>query len=377
MSGSISGAQAPNPSEPVSPPVKTAPKSLDKRIADLFGIRAGLLTEIGRGKDKLVIGVQGGKQVFLFAQKSFLGVSQRIIEKEIAFVNSIKSKLEKVGGDTTNLAVDIKEGPSGKRYWTMEKAVGNLEKKILEKSNNWDSCKSYCSGLVNGMVNLHKVDGVHGDLKLENLLLFPNDSDESKCTVKIADFGKSAKVRGDKIAGAYSGNTRYGPPEGSLSKASDVYGTGICLIRILEEQFLSDTTKMLISVPKGMDKQPPAHVGRRGVEKFLLDNAMFTRTYEQKAGFQGKILDFVARVRTAFGLPSDKLEAEQVALNGYIRALSEKMVKTGRLSKDKAEHLTDLLQKMTSVDPSRRPSMVQVQNDLKEILAYVPTPPPR
>ncbi len=343
-------------------------KPVDKKIAKLLSMVPGTIVEIGKGKDKLAVGAEKGDNVFLFAQKSFLGRCQRVIQKEINFIRGIKETLQSMGGDTTNIAVDIEEGHKGKRYWIMQRAEGNLEKKILQ-NNDFQSSKTFALGLVNGMKNLHAADRVHGDVKLENLLLFPEK------IVKVSDFGKGAEVSGNDPNGIYSGNTRYGPPEGKRSKPGDVYGTAIGLIRILEEQFLTDEKTSLVPVHKTTTKIPPAHSDRRGVEKYILDNTAFTRTYEQKGtGFAGKVKDFLGRVATRTGLSEDQLGFERKALNTYIKVLVGNMKENKNLNTTQAGVLQFLLESMTNTDPKARPSMEVVESSLQFIFGVPRVP---
>lgn len=76
-----------------------------------------------------------------------------------------------------------------------------------------------CHDIANGLTELHKCGIVHGDLKLENVLLFGDVLDESTPTIaKISDFSHSIVVddysrRGDPAAPRYRGTRPYLIPE--------------------------------------------------------------------------------------------------------------------------------------------------------------------
>ncbi len=349
------------------------PKSVDKKIAArverLLGQMNTPLSEsasrkvYGVGKDKLIVEHESSSKVYMLPQASFLGRCRRNIVKEVQFILGIKKALPKE--EMKNLAVDIDPDNTKARVWTTDKAEGNLEKMMGDADCKMQS-KDFCQDIVRGMKNLHKAGYVHGDMKLENMLVVQGSELGGQKYIKVSDFGKGAKVVEGKPSGIYSGNTRYGPPEGRTSKAGDVYGAGICIIRILEEQFLGDKTS-LVAVHETRTKIPPAHKERRGVEKYILEEPAFTRSYEQKGSFKGKVLDFFARVRTVAGVDKQKLSFEQDAMNRYIDVLTTKLQSEGGLDKEKAAFLNQMLKNMTSVDPSARPTMEVVDGELKDI----------
>jgi len=358
MAGSVVGpSQKPQFSAQPEVSIPTYPKALAKRVAHLLNVSIENVHIVGVGKDKIVAKVIGENGVFQVPQKSFLGQCRKNIQKEVDFAQTIVA----ANVDTTNLAVDVKEAKP-RRGWQMSEAEGNLEKKI-RASHSWDACKSYVKGFVSGIKNLHAAGCIHGDVKLENILLF------LKNIVKLADFGKGTKVSGDAPAGIYSGNTRYGPPEGVKSKSGDVYGAGIALIRMVEEQFLNGKTS-LIPVHETIRKIPPADKERRGIEKYILDSPEFSRSYEQKGTILGKIKDFQARLRTQSGIDNKTLGFEVDAMNRYIKVLGSQL--DSKIAPEKARTLELLLRAMTAIDPQNRPSMELVEHVLNFVMGDKP-----
>ena len=53
-------------------------------------------------------------------------------------------------------------------------------------------------GIINGLVQVHELDIIHRDLKMENIMFLNNFTKDSSITaesIKIVDFGLSAKFK--------------------------------------------------------------------------------------------------------------------------------------------------------------------------------------
>ncbi len=296
---------------------------------------------------------------------------EKLVKEEYGLMQNIHDQLDVDSETETHLALDFDKitTSDGKEYYVTKKALANGEKAIRDPALPFETRLSFCEHVLDGGSALHGTNRVHGDLKPDNLLIFENE------TLKIADFGKSATVDDDKPSTkTYSGNTRFCPPEGKLSKAGDVYGAGLILIRILEEACLNDSTSLIDISEK---KNPPAYTdtqtgkdSRRGVEKYILDNPAFTRSYETKGQtlFGGRAKDLAARAKTVTGAISQKdLNAESVALNDYITTLCNELLENKFLDKEKADELGLLLIDMTSTAPQQRPTMQEASNQFKAI----------
>ncbi len=342
--------------------IKSSFRAVTKREAKVgkaVGTVPSWSVELARGKDKILYHrpADASGEVYMVPRAGFLDHRKKTLNQEVAFCKGLKTALKRVEGET-NLEIDIKteEGKAPSKA----KAQGNLEK--LARGQSFEQAKARALQLVNGMKNLHAAGAVHADIKLENILLFPNE------VVRISDFGKAVKVKQDQEKIPYSGNTRYGPPEGSKSKAGDVYGTAIALIRMLEEPFLSDANPTLLSVDSKDQKTTGADETRRGIEKYMLDHKAFVRTAETKGtGFKGRVKDFICRVLTVTGRISPKaLENEQRVLHAYIDALVSKV--GHELNKKQREELDALLKNMTNIDPKQREPMNMCYARLKNLV---------
>ncbi|KAE9369835.1 hypothetical protein N431DRAFT_485649 [Stipitochalara longipes BDJ] len=121
-----------------------------------------------------------------------------------------------VGGKTTTPALVVEFAKYGtlRHYLTSEPKKSDTEKwRVL-------------SGVIEGLSSLHRCGIVHGDVKMENILVVIEGSD--RVTPKIADFGSSIITTSEKEYHSYGGTDIYNPPEvrlggGSISRLSLVY----------------------------------------------------------------------------------------------------------------------------------------------------------
>ncbi len=167
---------------------------------------------------------------------------QKLVRQEFELMHTINEQLGANNNKETHLALDFEKvrTADGKEYYTMKKAGNNAEKVIRDPAIPFDTRVSWCRQAIQGASNLHKTNRVHGDVKPDNLLIFED------ATLRVSDFGKSAVVdENNPSSKSYSGNTRFGPPEGKVSKAGDVYGNGLVMIRMLEEACLGDRDSLI------------------------------------------------------------------------------------------------------------------------------------
>lgn len=358
--------------------VEAAPRSVEQAARSIndVALKSLDLEPLAKGKDKQVWKVskealakseshkEFENKVFIAALKAS---GQKMVSEEFGLMKSIREQLGATENTETNLALDFEvvRTADGKTFYTTEKALGNAETLIRDRSLSPSTRISFCRQAINGMASLHSTNRVHGDVKPDNLLVYDQE------VLRVADFGKSATVEDDKPSSTkYAGNTRFGPPEGQLSKAGDVYGTGLMLMRILEEGCLESRATLL--QPSEL-KNPPSHESRRGVEKFILDAPAFERSFETKEqgllfGGGGKGKDFAARVKTVGGLiPSEALQNESIVLRQYIRVMCDELVKYKVIPDYSRDLLELLLIEMTDIDPKKRPTMDQVAVRFDEI----------
>lgn len=113
-------------------------------------------------------------------------------------------------------------------------AGGELYEQIVEKGSfTEDDAAAVLYQVLSATAYLHENGIAHRDLKPENILL----SNQSKNTVKIADFGLSKDFAGDSVMSTCCGSPSYVAPEileqGEYSNACDIWSIGVILYVLL------------------------------------------------------------------------------------------------------------------------------------------------
>ncbi|KAF8390188.1 hypothetical protein HHK36_024710 [Tetracentron sinense] len=132
-----------------------------------------------------------------------------------------------------NMEMEEKETPTD-IYVVMEYVKsGELFDYIVEKGRlQEDEARNFFQQIISGVEYCHRNMVVHRDLKPENLLL------DSKCNVKIADFGLSNVMRDGHFLKTSCGSPNYAAPEvisGKLYAGPevDVWSCGVILYALL------------------------------------------------------------------------------------------------------------------------------------------------
>jgi serine/threonine protein kinase len=93
---------------------------------------------------------------------------------------------------------------------------------------NYSGMLDVAGGIAKGMLHLHKLNILHGDLKAQNVMLRSAGSEPCGVIPKLADFGLSVKMGGNEthVSSLVQGTPSHMAPEvllsGLQSKASDV-----------------------------------------------------------------------------------------------------------------------------------------------------------
>lgn len=117
--------------------------------------------------------------------------------------------------------------------------LGSLDRFMKQRKTSWQEKEQFAIDVACGLELLHESDLIHGDIKLENLLVFPEQ--EARFTVKLSDFGCSGMQNNPEHRGTYLLNApelrhRNGPTlqfDDDDYKRCDVYSYGLAVWEIL------------------------------------------------------------------------------------------------------------------------------------------------
>lgn len=326
--------------------------------------RPGGAEVLAKGSGKIILVPTGYKKEsardpvpdFVVAQAKF--GKEKELREEVQLMTDLRKELPKE--DRQHLALDAQDVSKifdgalyGKTYSVkQERALGDLA--TISKRNktiSMDDRIKFSAEFCHGLKALHQTNHAYGDLKPENCLMYKNKSGDEGLHLKLSDFGKTKRLEQTLIK--YTGNMRYAPPEGILSKSGDVYGAAILMIGLLEESFLSKDHPSLIAVPKA---ERDAEGGKlTGIEKYLVESKDFAAL---PSGSLKRIFRGSARTQ-------EQLGNQEKAMHKYIDALHSKLI--AEVGPVIADVILSLLKEMTVSDPTKRPIMEDVFGIMKGI----------
>lgn len=146
----------------------------------------------------------------------------------------------------------------------VEFAVTNLTKYISESTVDWQTKKRFCCEIADGLLAMHQINVVHGDIKGDNILLFTDSGIEDRIVAKISDFGYS-KTRFSIDAGnSTTGAVAFQAPEltgpWKNKPENDKYSYGLLVWQIAKDgevpfgELKRDEIKELKHADKNLDK---------------------------------------------------------------------------------------------------------------------------
>jgi len=275
-------------------------------------------------------------------------------------IKNLKSEISYIVKKERHLAIHYSSVPQNgelQKYFIVKtfRAKGDLESEIV--NCDFQTKIRFIKEILEGWTNLHEAGCLHGDPKLENILVFEKNG---ILFVALSDFGKAAFTSDDEDF-IYLGNSRHEPNERRLSKKGEVFSAAIILIRILEEEFL-DSNKWLLDkegkpfIPFDMDRSK-IDPKRKGIEKFALANSLMTQ-HEAKS-LRGKMKVYSERAIATILPYSPNMKAEK-EIGVYIDALTDKLHFSKRMLENEMMLLRDLLKDMTRAEKTKRPLMEKV-----------------
>jgi serine/threonine protein kinase len=340
-------------------------------------------TKLAKGKVKQIWSKVGDVTHAYLTPRGGIFESRKAKElrEETETALTIKAKL---GPDRIkHLAVDMEVLPkeewvNGKYTLKTARANGDLEKAIRDPKHPLTPSIliDICGQVLDGMTALHEAGYYHGDMKLENVLYAKNP--DGTITAKISDFGKTGDASGPLKRN--TGNTRFAAPELKASQESDVWATGMMIVRILEQHLLESKKVDALLKPRRSGLFKP-HEIRSGIEAFLVENknspAAETRGLQAVTGQLTKLIKTLSDPKSRKE-PTVMLDAEVAK---YIDILIESLIASPGFVKkphDKTtlHQLGVLLSDMMTVFPKSRPKMAQAQVRFEALKIDLETPKP-
>ncbi|XP_058256235.1 serine/threonine-protein kinase 33 isoform X1 [Hemibagrus wyckioides] len=138
---------------------------------------------------------------------------------------------------------EVLETPE-RMYLVVDLCEGGELKKLLQKNKRFseEETRHIIRSLAEATVYLHKLDIVHRDLKLENILVdsYHHSNDHTMINIKITDFGLSVQkggVRSGNMLQTTCGTPKYMAPEvingHEYSQQCDMWSIGVIMYMLL------------------------------------------------------------------------------------------------------------------------------------------------
>lgn len=282
-----------------------------------------------------------------------------------------KSQIAEVLDSYKYLAIEFFHFPSisieGKQAIGAMRAKGDLDEVIRKERSPFPKSYDFALQLALGFKELHAHGYIHGDTKLENVLVYEMD----KPTIKIADWGKCKSIKENEI-GFHTGNRRHMPPERLSSQKGEVFGVGMMLVRVLEEEFLDPLRASMLIEPIRVDLAKYSQLRgegdplkcRKGIERFL---SIMEGSPETDFHWTDFFSHVTGSLRSfAFG---SKVNID-VEIGRYLEVLQDKLQAAygGSPKKNhKIEKIISVIKSMLLSDPSQRISMDEAVRNLRQV----------
>ncbi len=340
-------------------------------------VQVGDWVEIARGKAKRVfmqvlqdkensLQIDPSKVIYL----PCAGKKQELLS-EMETARHIQEALIDSAGES-NIATHLQRVPDTEHVMVeAQAAISDLDDYIQKNLSRDSSLPTEVmdlgTQLIHGVSQLHQAGYVSGDLKLENALVF---QEEDRMVVRISDFGKAVKVEAKPLL--YEGNSRYAAPENVLTIKAEVYGTGLMLVRLLEEACIDKAfIEGIAHLPKHTGSlEGSQETGRRGIEGIAIAHgAPIGRS------FRGALDKLKAYAKARMGVRSITTESKD--RNALIREYVEKIVaphvkKTWSFVDSVfVDQLMELILEMLRLHPEERPDMETVEQRCRAIFSDI------
>lgn len=310
--------------------------------------------------------------------EKIFGSKKAEIQEEVRTAATINKALMELNPSSTEsyIATDLEEiagsGTLKGEYVVKAPKAGDEEgnidlDKLLKPSSKltMENRLEFGEQILTGLTNLHKAGFIHGDLKGDNILHFrevqPNG--ETKSVLRVADFGKSRKVKENESV-LHTGNPRFAAPEGRSSKKAEVFSAALLLVRILEEEVLAEKEDMLMA-PETI-KNDQKDTSTRGITKFIVTNENCVHT--EARNIPGKIRLLAGFAKAILKTRGEREKTTSTQVKAYIEVLFGKLKAnstTEPRTSASMNRMQTLLQRMVDEDPEKRPSMAEALKEYR------------
>lgn len=335
---------------------------------------------VAKGADK-VVSIPSGKipktthtdrqkKAFYTPNRAFGMSRKKQLKAEVEIYKKIQNKLKEKGLDPANskLAIqhDVLEGKERiKGQYTVEvdKAEGAIDGQINSEMTGIDVMKLDIDART-GLAELHSIDMVAGDSKLDNILVYKDK--EGNLSAKVADFGRAKDINGDESI-ENKGNTRTVDPSGKISKKGEVWSAAVNTLQMLSlllDDPNSVVDEMMNDAPGATESIAP-HPDRKGVEKLVLQHKAFSAV-ENKGTWIGR----VENARRRKNPPEVSADTQSLLMTTYTDKLLETLEEKGKISPDQRQLLSGVLRSSFSVDPEKRPSMADSVQIMQSAMGF-------
>lgn len=256
-----------------------------------------------------------------------------------------------------------------------------------------------------GLKNLHQAGFVHGDIKMDNILVYrEKEGDAYVYKLKLSDFGKTCQLAKDKSRMG-TGNPRIAGEDRSFP--AEVFAAGLLAIQLLEMGSLKkeqvtvkdaegNDVKVMMPVKGAMLIDPSTAPGmvkpgksRVGIESFVILSKYCPQT---ESTLRGKVKvysqKFKVFLQNKLGIKTSVIDDNtKTELDRYTYALGKNLetelakgeLKIGEVvNKEKLKKesgapeifkLRSLLRQMLTPDRTERPDMIKVVKEMNGVIA--------
>lgn len=288
------------------------------------------LSAAGKSKIVYVVDPEGSRRISeIYSNCVFLiprpGREEELLQ-ELTLCRNLAGRCS-----SERLAISMEQFKGSQNVFLAERAEGDMEAKDFQdhlRGNFAGTVRIFRDACKSGYA-LHVEDIAHGDVKLENFLVFPDG--KGGYIVKLSDWGKTKILQPNGTA-VMSGNARHSPPEQLTSCKGDTYGLGLVGIQLFE---------IMLDVPKD-----------EGIVACILPKKTTLGTLVSRAA------------ASCFGITL--AASREKVIHAYIDGLTEKLIAEG-ISKEDAAIVNQTLKEMTTDSPEDRCLSGLAAHYLKEI----------